>query len=127
MDKRTVYLSTAQARQTAHRYVDEAPADWVMVLKPKTRSLDQNARLHMLLQNVAKSVPWAGKRRDTETWKRLFTAAWMRARGEATEFMPSVDDHGVDVVFRHTSQLSIKECGELMEFIEAWCAEHGHD
>jgi hypothetical protein len=75
MDKRTVFLSTAQARQTAHRYVDEAPSDWVMVLKPKTRSLDQNARLHAMLADISKQVDWYGRKLSPEAWKRVFSAA----------------------------------------------------
>lgn len=63
----------------------------VLEIRPDTRSLAQNARLHAMLADVAGQLEWAGKKRDVDTWKRLMVAA----------------------------------CGELMEFISAWGAEHG--
>lgn len=89
-------------------------------VKPEKRNLAQNARLHARLTEIATRHEWAGRKRDTETWKRLLTAAWLRARGESVEVLPALDGHGVDVVFRRTSDLTKAECGELMEFIDAW-------
>ena len=63
--------------------------------------------------------------RDVDTWKRLLTAGWLRARGESVEILPAIDGHGVDVVFRRTSNLTIKECAELIEYVHAWGAEQG--
>ncbi|MDO5288532.1 MAG: recombination protein NinB [Pseudomonadota bacterium] len=97
----------------------------IVEIRPETRSTAQNAKLHAMLGDIAKQVEWAGKKRDTNTWKRLMTAAWLRARGEQVEVLPAIDGHGVDIVFERTSRLSRAECGELMEFISAWGAEHG--
>ncbi|MDE1918963.1 MAG: recombination protein NinB, partial [Sphingomonadales bacterium] len=57
--------------------------------------------------------------------KRLLVAAWCRARREQVELLPALDGHGVDIVFRRTSQLTRGECAELCDFIQAWCAENG--
>ena len=97
----------------------------VLELKPETRSGKQNRLLHAMLRDVAMQVEWAGGKRDTETWKRLMTAAWLRARGESVEILPAIDGHGIDVVFRRTSQLTKTECVELCDFVQAWAAEHG--
>lgn len=97
----------------------------VIEVRQETRSLAENAMLHALLGQISKQVEWAGKKRDIETWKRLLTAAWMRARGEHVEMLPALDGHGVDIVFRRTSQLTRSECAELIEFVLAWAAEHG--
>jgi hypothetical protein len=94
-------------------------------VRPERRNTEQNALLHALLSEVAGAVEWAGKRRDLETWKRLMTAAWLRARGESIEVLPAIDGHGIDVVFRRTSSLTKSECAELITFIQAWAAEHG--
>jgi hypothetical protein len=40
------------------------------------------------------------------------------------EFLPALDGHGVDVVFRHTSELTKAECAELITYIQAWKSEH---
>jgi hypothetical protein len=97
----------------------------VVEVKQEKRSLAENAMLHALLTQISNQVEWAGKKRDVETWKRLLTAAWTRARGEHIEMLPALDGHGVDIVFRRTSQLTKAECAELIDFVQAWAAEHG--
>jgi len=97
----------------------------VVELRQETRSLAENAMLHALLTQISQEVEWAGQKRDTETWKRLLVAAWCRANGEHIEMLPALDGHGVDIVFRRTSQLTRSECAELIEYVLAWAAEHG--
>ena len=96
-----------------------------VTVKPATRSGDQNRKLHAMLGEIAAQKEWAGSKRDSETWKRLLTAAWTRARGEHTEFLPSIDGVGIDIVFRRTSSLTRGEMSELIEFVYAWGAEAG--
>jgi len=97
----------------------------VLTIKPEKRSLKENALLHALLTHIAEQLEWAGQKRDVETWKRLITAAWCRARGEHVELLPAIDGNGVDIVFRRTSQLTRGECAELIEFLYAWAAQAG--
>ena len=118
-----------QAIQTAWRHAK----GWLMAsdtrltleIRPEKRSDAQNRLLHACLSEISKQVEWAGAKRDVDTWKRLLTAAWLRARGEQIEILPALDGHGVDVVFRRTSQLTKAECAELSEFVMAWAAERG--
>ena len=97
----------------------------VLTLKPETRSLKENALLHALLTQISRQKEWAGEKRDIETWKRLITAAWCRARGEQIELLPAIDGQGADIVFRRTSQLTRAECAELIEFLYAWGSQSG--
>lgn len=63
---------------------------------------------------------------DVETWKRLLTAAWLRARGESdADMLPALDGRGVDVIYRKTSKLNRAEFSELCEFVFAWAAQNG--
>lgn len=103
----------------AHKALGEA---WQRI-KPRTRSVEQNALLHAMLGEIAAQVEWAGAKRDVECWKRLLVAAWCRARGESVELLPALDGHGVDIVFRRTSKMTVDEVSELCEFIMAWAAE----
>jgi hypothetical protein len=93
---------------------------YALAVKPQKRNNEQNALLHARLTEIASRHEWAGKRWDVEVWKRLLTAAWLRARGESVVVLPAIDGAGVDVVFRRTSDLSKAECAELIEFIDAW-------
>jgi predicted phage tail protein len=129
--KLTVHLYNAAQAVTALRGLFEQLKPWLVAgwrikitAEQETRSVDQNAKLHAELAEVAATVEWAGKKRDTEVWKRLMTAAWLRARGESVEVLPAIDGHGIDVVFRRTSSLTKTECSELLEFVLAWKAEH---
>lgn len=94
-------------------------------VRTETRSLKENAMLHALLTQISRKAEWAGKKHEVETWKRLLTAAWCRARGECVEVLPALDGHGVDIVFRKTSQLTRSECSELIEFVQAWAVHNG--
>ena len=97
----------------------------VLELRQEKRSDSENRMLHAMLGYISKHIEWAGQKRDAETWKRLMTAAWLRARGESIEILPALDGHGIDVVFRRTSSLTRKECAELIEFVFAWAAQQG--
>lgn len=94
-------------------------------VRPERRNDSQNALLHALLGEIAANVEWAGKRWDIEDWKRLLTAAWLRARQHHAVMVPAVDGHGFEVLYRRTSTLSKSECAELIDFIQAWAAEQG--
>jgi len=115
------------ARSNAKIAIDESPDGYAVEIKPITRSLAQNAKLHALISDIARNLEWAGTKRDVETWKRLLTAAWLRARGEPIEMLPALDGHGVDIVFRRTSELTINEMIELIEYIQAWAIGNGID
>lgn len=97
----------------------------VLEVREEKRSDAENRLLHELLGQIAKRQEWAGKKRTVETWKRLLTAAWLRATGEAIELLPAIDGHGIDVVFRATSELTRSECAELITYIQAWAVNQG--
>lgn len=97
----------------------------VVEVRPEKRSDAQNRLLHATLSDIAAQKEWAGAKRDVDTWKRLLTAAWLRARGEPIEMLPALDGNGVDIVFRRTSQLTKAECSELSEFVMAWAVDNG--
>ncbi len=97
----------------------------VLEVRPEKRSDAQNRLLHSRFGDIARHVEWCGCKRDVDTWKRLLTAAWLRARGESIEILPALDGHGVDVVFRPTSKLTKAECVELSDYVMAWGSERG--
>lgn len=117
-------LSHQNARRRALQAVAEAPDGFVVDVREPNRSGDQNAALHARLTEIAARCEWAGQRHPLEVWKRLLTAAWCRATGQAVTILPALDGQGVDIVFRRTSSLSKRECSDLMEFVNAWAAEN---
>lgn len=91
----------------------------------RERSVEQNAKLHALLADIAKQKQWAGQWLDIEAWKRLITAAWERANGRSAEFYPSLDGQGFDVVYRRTSRLAKQDMADLVEYATAWAVQNG--
>lgn len=98
-----------------------------VVVRPAKRSTEHNARLHATIGWVAKHIEWAGALQDIEAWKRLFVAAWERARGTQVEYLPAIDGHGIDIVFRRTSELSGRDMAEFITYIYAWGDLNGYD
>jgi hypothetical protein len=89
------------------------------------RNNEQNALLHALLTDISVQVEWAGKKHSVIVWKRLLTAAWLRATGENVEIYPAIDGKGIDIVYEQTSKLSVKQCADLITYIEAFGADKG--
>lgn len=125
MSKQYFVLSTDKARGNAISAIKQAPTGYLVEIKQPNRSLEQNAMLHSLIQQISQTIEWVGTKRSVETWKRLLTAGWLRARGEPVEMLPAIDGHGVDIVFRKTSELTVGEMTELLEYIQAWAIEQG--
>ena len=130
-----MHTTTLHSAQQAHQVLERL---WVW-MKPRLiagqrlrlsiaeekRSLPQNAKLHATLTEIARTREWAGQKWDVEDWKRLMTAAWMRANKQQAHIIPALDGQGFDVLYRHTSQLSKAECSDLLEYVLAWAAQNG--
>lgn len=94
-------------------------------VKPADRSSEQNRALHAALSDISRQVEHYGKKFDVETWKRLCTAAWLREEGEQAQLIPAIDGNGFDVVFVHTSKLTVKQCASLLEWVSAYGSQAG--
>jgi hypothetical protein len=125
--KKTFILAHPEARRRAMAAVAEAAPGDVVEVKAPTRNTAQNSLLHALLQEIAARVEWAGQLRDTEVWKRLLTAAWLRAEGESLQLLPAVDGKGLDVVYTPTHTLSKAQMASLVDYVTAWAIEQGID
>ena len=115
-------LVHAIARQRALEAVKNAPDGYIVTVRGPTRNLEQNAALHALLQEIAETRQWAGQLLDVEDWKRLLTAAWMRATGRGIRLVPAMDGQGFDALYQRTSTLTKAEMSELIDYIQAWRA-----
>lgn len=111
------------------RFQRQKAADWCWALKDGTRvefkapkrSDDQNAKMWVLLSEVASQVDHMGKRYTPDEWKILF----MHACGREVKFLPGLDGKTFVPWGQSSSDLSKQEMSDLIEFIHAWGAEHG--
>ena len=118
-DKRTFYLVHDVARAGAVEAVRSAPAGFVVTIQPKTRTLEQNARLWAMLGEVSRQVVWHGQKLTADEWKDVATAALKRQR-----VVPGIDG-GFVVLGAHTHRMTVADMCELMDFLEAFGAQQG--
>ena len=118
-DARTFILAHSTARRGAMQCVADAPDGYCVIVKPKTRSLEQNARLWAMLGEISQQVTWHGKKLSADAWKCVFSASLKKQ-----DVVPGL--HGDFVVIgQSTSQMSVKELGDMLELMFAFGAEHG--
>lgn len=99
--------------------VAHAPDGYCVTVAPKTRSLEQNSRMWAMLTDISNQVEWYDKKLSPEAWKCVFSAALKKQ-----DVVPGLSGDFV-VIGQSTSQMSIREMGELMELMEAFGAERG--
>ena len=83
-----------------------------VVLRPykSSRNLEQNKRLHAMLQDIADQV-WHDERQyPMEVWKEFFKQ----------KFLGCVELPNGKLMANPTHKLNIKECAEFMQKIEAY-------
>lgn len=125
MDKRTFYLISSRVRDNALAAVNEAEPGAIVSVSPPKRSLEQNAKLHAILTDLARStLTWAGKRRSVEEWKMLAVSGHAIATKEAGEIIPGLENEFVSIR-ESTAQMSVKRASSLIEYLISFCAQHG--
>ena len=116
---KSLVLTGSAARTAAMRYISQAPDGYVFQLREPTRTLDQNARLWVLLTHIAEQVEWYGETLTPENWKDVFTAGMRKQRA-----VPGLDG-GFVVLGARTSKMTKSELSDLMTLIEAFGAQRG--
>ena len=114
----SIRLASPTSRQLAASYCMEAPEGTFASFKPATRSLEQNARMWAMLQEVSEQVVWYGAKLTPEDWKDVFSASLRKAR-----VVPTIDGDGFVPLGMRTSQMTKAEFGALMDLIEAFGAQ----
>ncbi len=118
-DKRTFILVHPQARANAVHAVKTTPDGYAVIIRPPTRSLDQNAKLWAALTDVSRQVVWHGRKLDPESWKHVFTAALSKQ-----DVVPGIEG-GFVVLGKSTSKMTKAEMAELIELITAFGVQQG--
>jgi len=120
MSSRASYvLWSDEIRQRVSKIVATAPKDTRIEIKAPRRTLDQNAKLHAMIGDIAKQHEHAGRKLTTREWKLLFLHA---LKGEL-KMLPSIAGDTFVPIGHSTADLSIAECAELIEFLYAKGAE----
>lgn len=120
MNKHYYILAHQTARNLAAQACLEAPDGFVVEIKEKTRSIEQNSLLWALLTDVSRQVEWYGRKLSPENWKHIFSAALSKQ-----DVVPNLDNNGFVVLGQSTSKMSKREFSDLVELINSFGAQHG--
>lgn len=124
-DARIIQLRDRHDYQTAQSVVTRAPLGHVVTIRPPTRSTEQNAALHRLLQAIVNArYKWAGRTWSIDDWRTLMVSAHSKATNRAGEIVPGIEGEFV-ALRRSTTRMSVAELSSLIEYVQAWCAQNG--
>ena len=123
-DKQMMIIASPVHRERAVQMVRHAPDGFIVEVKPKTRSLEQNRMLWACLDDVAKHfsvVGWYGRHNLTrENWKDIFSAS-LKKMDVAT----NIDGSGFVALGQSTRDMNKREFCDLINLIHAFGAGHG--
>ena len=122
MDRSTHILTDRQTRRSVALIVDSLPLGMKVEIGEETRTARQNRALHGLIGQIMKQRP---RLNGVKYSLSAYKAAFMAGLGEETEWVPNLDGTGMVPVGLSTSQLSVRQFNDLVEFILAWCAREG--
>jgi hypothetical protein len=121
-EKRIFVLAHRQARANAAHFAYEAPEGWMVTFSEPKRNLDQNAKFHAIVGDIAKSgLKWAGKPRTAAQWKVLLVSGHAAATNEGSEMVPGLEGEFVNLR-ESTALMSKKRSASLIEYALAFCA-----
>lgn len=120
MARASFTLNTKADRERAADWAWKAPWGARVEFKEVKRSLDQNAKMWVLLTEVAMQLKWHGLKLSTEDWKLIFLDALKRE----VRMVPNIDGNGFVSLGRSSSDLSKHEMMDLIELIQEFGARH---
>lgn len=125
---RPFYLRDEQIRLNCQRFISGLPTDekspLVVQIKPITRTLEQNNKLHAMLSDIAKQCEFNGKKRDITTWKMIFVSGHAIATGGEAELATGFEGEVINLR-ESTATMGVKRLASLIEYITAWGVENG--
>lgn len=121
MSRALVILASRAEREKAARWCMTAPLNTRVEFKEAKRSIPQNARMWVMLTDVAQQVQWHGQRLSADDWKLIF----LSGLNQEMRLVPNITGNGFVNLGRSSSDLSKSEMGDLMELIAAFGAQHG--
>lgn len=124
--RRHIILAGQTQRDFACAQVKSAPVGHVVAIRPPSRSLDANAKLHALLSDIVKAkAKWAGREWDLEEWKAIMVSAHAVATSNSDAPLIRGLEGELVQLRESTATMTVARASSLIEYVTAWCAFHG--
>lgn len=120
--KQVFRMVHAEARRRAMEAVLNAPEGYIVEVKEATRTLEQNALLHALLQDMD-GLQWFGKPRTMPEWKVLMVSGHSVATGRPVDVVPGLEGELVNIR-ESTAAMTKSRLSSLVEYVQAWVANN---
>ena len=102
----------------------EAHESIYVEVREKTRTLEQNAKLHAMLSDIARQKEFGGQKRTIEQWKMIFISGHRIATGGTAEMAVGLEGEVINLR-ESTAQMGVQRLASLISYIDAWAAENG--
>lgn len=120
MSRALVIINGPADREKVARWAHGVPVGTRIEFKETKRSVPQNDRFYAMLTDIAAEMKKRGRDHDVAQWKTIFLAAF----GHEVKFLPSLDQKTFIPLGHSSSDLSVKEMSDLMEWMASWAAEN---
>lgn len=120
-EKQLFILKHPQARQRAAQAVLEAPEGFAVRITPPARNLEQSAKFHAICGDLARQLPYAGKKRTLDEWKFLIISGHSVATQQGTEILPGLEGEFLNLR-ESSSSMNVARMSSLIEYAVAYCA-----
>jgi hypothetical protein len=122
--KKQYRLFSPKSRSQAIEAVRSAPENYVVEIKQRNRSNEQNAMLWRLLTITSKNVPWnvngSTMMLSPDDWKDIFSASLHQENRIAKGIQG-----GFVMLGKSTSNMTVEQMVSIIEFIYSFLAEQG--
>lgn len=114
-----IILRDGADRALARRWIDQARPGSRVIFKGPQRNADQNSKLWACLTDISRQVKHGERRYTADQWKILL----LHACGREVQFLQALDGSTFVPYGQSSSDLSVAEMSELLDFIMSWGAE----
>lgn len=125
--KRRVILVGATQRETAHQYIDDCPAGYVVTFSEPAKRRIQEEKYHAQIDDIAEQTEYIGRKWSPLHMKRILIdefAEAMRLAGTPlhhdSQIIPSENGKRVIQLEIHSSDFWLREASEFIDFLNAW-------
>lgn len=124
MNKRTFVLAHAEARRNAAAYCLTAPLGQYVRFSDPTRNLEQNAKMHASMGDIAKQAKYMGRVLVLPQWKTLLISGHAIATGLGVDMVPGLEGEFVNIR-ESSASMSVARMASVIEYSLAYGAQNG--
>lgn len=133
--KQKFFIRSEAIRENAKTLIDqlllpevvdekEVTKPYVVEIKPITRTLEQNAKLHAMLTDISNQLQFKGRWLSVDQWKMIMVSAHAIATGKEQELETGLEGELINLR-ESTAGMGVKRLASLIEYLTAYGVKNG--